>query len=437
MTESSTGVNRTIGDVLSECLRLLGATRSFGADPIPGLEHVVVDDPALARLLAAADGRLGPGPGVAWLDGQHLVLTSQPGVSIDPWVVSDPVRLAAALATWTVGEVHAVSEYRVDLDLGAGAPDDVEPIRLDTPVEMMTLHPSLAELHTLVLAGPGVVHQGQVGALQAFAAQAGVGVLNTWGAKGVFPWDSPFHLGTGGMQERDFELAGFPEAELVIAVGVDEDEAPPVRWEYGQVLQVQPESLASLAFGWEPPVRTPARPPLYTELQAALRSHYESNDVPLRPARAAADIAEVRPRGGLVTADAGPAGPWIARAFPTTEPGSVVVPATRARGFAAAAALVAALDDRPAVAITTDPVDPVTEEVLDLARSLGRPLVLEVWGSDQALSSPGEHRERLLGALASGEVAVLGVPVDFAHTRTLVEVAGPVVAWGGDGPGAP
>jgi thiamine pyrophosphate-dependent acetolactate synthase large subunit-like protein len=299
----------------------------------------------------------------------------------------------------------------------------------------MTLHPSLAELRTLVLVGPGVIHQGQVGALRSFAAQAGVGVLNTWGAKGVFPWDSPFHLGTGGLQERDFELAGFPDAELVLAVGVDEDEAPPVRWEYGQVLQTPPESLASLAFDWPPPERSPARPPLYTELSAALQSHYASDDIPLRPARAAAGVAAARPDGALVAADPGPAGLWIARAYPTTEPGSVVVPATRALGFAAAAALVAALDERPAIAVTTAPVDGVTERVLDLARSLGKSVVLEVWGGDGPLAEAADHARELAEAVTAGGVVVRDVPVDFAHTRTLVEVAGPVVAWGGGGTG--
>lgn len=430
MTDSSTG-GRTIGQLLSECLRLLGGRRVFGPAPLPDLAHVPISDPALARLLADADGRMGNGPGLAWLPEQCLRLSSQPGTSIEPWVISDPVRLAAALATWSVGEVHAASEYRIDLDLDAPAPPDVEPIQLDTPVEMMTLHPSLAELHTVVLAGPGVVRQGQGGALQSFAAQAGVGVLNTWGAKGVFPWDSPFHLGTGGMQERDFELAGFPDAELVIAVGIDEDEAPRVRWEYGQVLEVQAESLASLAFDWPAPERSPARPPLYKRLFDALQPHYASDEVPLRPARAAADVAGALPGGGLVVVDPGPAGLWIARAFPTTAPGSVVVPATRARGFAAAAAFVAGVDRRPTFAITTDPVDDETKQVLELARGVDVPIVLAVWGAEGPMRSSSDHTAQLGEALADGGVRVVPVPVDFAHTRTLVQIAGPVVAWGG------
>jgi hypothetical protein len=368
---------------------------------------------------------------VAWLPEQHLRLSSQPGVAIEPWVVGDPARLAAAVATWTVGEVHAASEYRLDLDLDAPAPGDSEAVQFDTPAEMYSLNPSLAELRTVVLAGPGVVRQGQVTALQAFAAQAGVGVLNTWGAKGVFRWDSPHHLGTGGLQERDFELAGLPDAELVIAVGIDEDESERVRFEYGHVLDVQPESLAALAFGWAPPSREPERSTLYRELSGALADHYASDDVPLRPARAAGDLAGVLPPGALVVADPGPAGLWVARAYPTTEPGSVVVPATVAPGFAAAAALVAALDGRPAVAVTTDPIDRETEAVLDLARALGLPLVLEVWGADGPLASPADRVDALAGLLAHPEtVAVRPVPVDFSHTRTLVDVAGPVVAWG-------
>jgi hypothetical protein len=122
---------------------------------------------------------------------------------------------------------------------------------------------------------------------------------------------------------------------------------------------------------------------------------------------------------------------WVARAFPTTEPGSVVVPATRARGCAAPAAFVAGLDGRPTFAVTTAPVDAVTAEVLELARSRQVPLVLAVWGADGPIRSSAEHGAQLGQAVTSGGVEVVPVPVDFTHTRTLVEVAGPVVAWGG------
>src|SRR5258705_5613753 len=52
-----------------------------------------------------------------------------------------------------------------------------------------------------MLAGPGVLRHRAVDGLREFAAAANVGVANTWGAKGVFNWDSPHHLGTCGLQE--------------------------------------------------------------------------------------------------------------------------------------------------------------------------------------------------------------------------------------------
>src|SRR6478736_3337557 len=86
----------TVGALLGRCLAALGARRVFIAgtvgDVAPstelGLDLHPVGDPALAALLAAADGRLGPGPGVALLDGRRVLLSSAPGVPADELVVS-------------------------------------------------------------------------------------------------------------------------------------------------------------------------------------------------------------------------------------------------------------------------------------------------------------------------------------------------------------
>ena len=68
----------------------------------------------------------------------------------------------------------------------------------------------------MVLAGPGVVLHHAVDGLRAFAERASVGVLNTWGAKGVFDWRSPHHLATAGLQAWDFERGGLADADLII-----------------------------------------------------------------------------------------------------------------------------------------------------------------------------------------------------------------------------
>jgi hypothetical protein len=100
-------------------------------------------------------------------------------------------------------------------------------------------------------------------------------------------------------------------------------------------------------------------------------------------------------------------------------------------GFAAAGALLAGLDGRPAVAVVTSPTDPATDAVLDLAASLGVSLICEVWGAESSWADASEPRARLVGARHEGGVQRIGVPVALAATRELVDLAGPVLAWTG------
>ena len=425
---------QTTGQLLGRSLQAVGVTRIFGSSSsgisgIPGLGHLRIDEPVLASMLADAQGRISRGPGAALLPGRRLRLSSQPGEVVVPVVLDDAALLPEAIASWSVGSVFGASELVLDLDLDAPAPAGVEPQVIDRVGQLMTLSPSLAEFTMLVLAGPGVVRDNQVEALRSFAAQAGVGVVNTWGAKGVFAWDSPHHYGTAGLQARDFELAGFGDAELVIAVGVDPDEAPRRLWATGQVLEVEPWQLGALAYNWPDPEPVPPYPALYRELSAALGPLYDSDAAPLTPARAARDLSLVRPAGALVAADPGPAGLWVARTYPTTEPGSVIVPSRRADGFAVAAAMVCSLDQRRAFAVTTSPLDPVTEALVELGKVVGSSFVLCEWGADEHWSDALAHKVALRSALEASGIAHVGVPVDFAWTSTLTSVAGDVVAW--------
>ncbi len=100
----------------------------------------------------------------------------------------------------------------------------------------------------------------------------------------------------------------------------------------------------------------------------------------------------------MVFGQPGPAGLWLARTFPTDRPGSICVPAVSRPGIAAALALAATLAGQDAVAITTDPVDDATREILEAAPDAIR---VEAWGDD----------------------------VDWTRTSDLIEAAGPVVAW--------
>jgi hypothetical protein len=198
------------------------------------------------------------------------------------------------------------------------------------------------------LVGPGVL--GHLDGLHAAAARIGVAVVNTWGAKGVFRWDSPFHGGTAGLQARDFELAGYGDVDVLVTSGLDPAEVTSAPWEgRAEVVDVEPSSLRAFAASWSHPTGEPVRPRLYTELAAVVGPMYADPSTP--PARARA-MSEQLPAGGLVVAPPGLVGFWVARTWPTVVPGSVVVPSTAEPGVAERVAAQAAAGGRPTTFVT-------------------------------------------------------------------------------------
>jgi thiamine pyrophosphate-dependent acetolactate synthase large subunit-like protein len=253
-----------------------------------------------------------------------------------------------------------------------------------------------------ILAGPHVVQH--VDGLHAFAEHVGAPVANTWGAKGIYQWDDPHHMGTCGLQARDFELLGLGTFDLVVTTGLDPLETPT-----GEALReildvetldVEPKFLGTLSDYTRSrsfPITANA---LYEALASVAQPGYVDDRTPRHPARAVMDLKQSLEPDAVVTVQPGPAGLWVARTFPTDRPSTVFVPPTATEGIAAALALVAARAGRPATCVV-DHVDDITEAFVARARAHGWPMWLDDWGDS----------------------------VDFALTRELVDAAGPVVAW--------
>jgi hypothetical protein len=205
-------------------------------------------------------------------------------------------------------------------------------------------------------------------------------------------------------------------------------------------VDVPPGALDRLAERWSRPGRPIAVPPLRAGLAAVTQEGWASAATPLAPTLVTRHYGAVGAGGGLVAADPGLAGYWVARTFATTELGGVLVPAEADRaGFAAACALVARLRDpgRPVLAVADAALDAALDAVLDavleVARSLGVAVPVEVWApaGDGERLDPDAHQRRLAELVAADTTTVATIATDPAQLGRMIDVAGPIIAWGG------
>ena len=422
----------TTGRMLARVLRAAGVDAVYGR-PLAGVGVVEVRDERVAALMAAAHRRVHRRPAGVSTAGGELVVGTAAGLS--PIAVHTDDDLRAAVGVLATGEAR----LRLALDLAAPAPD--HPPSRPAPVDRWQdpddsiVEAVRAAERAVVLAGPGVVAGDAVPGLHALAAAAGLGVLNTWGAKGVFDWRSRHHLATAGLQERDFGLAGFGEADLIVATGVDPEEAPPRLWRHlAPVVEVPPGALDPLAGPVGRPPADIAMPPLRTELARVTQEGWAATSTPLAPSLVTRHYAEVVDPGGLVAADPGVAGYWVARTFATTDLGGVQVPADAgAAGFAVACAAVARLRApfRPVLAVVDGPIDEPTGAALSAAARLGVPVPVAMWDEAGPALAADDHRALLEAAVVSDAPVPIAVATDPGQLGRMIEAAGDVVAWGG------
>ncbi len=322
-----------------------------------------------------------------------------------------------------------LAEAAAAIDGPGGTPLTVQPLALDETF-----------VADFVLAGGAVVREGHAAELATFAERTGLGVLNAFTAKGIFRWDSPYHLGTGCLQERDLALAGARPDAAVLVVGVDTDECPAALLRGAGIEEsapgwrsVTPSELLAVAPrvrpSWGSPPTPPPQPELFQVLWDIAQPLYKLEGAPLNPARAAADVAGVLGADGIVCAEPGPAGWWIGRTVPTTRLGSVAIPAAAHAGAAVARAFLIASGGGSALAVV-DSLGPAAAALIERAREQGLSFVVEIWGAAGSLADAADHRERAAAALAAPGVTVLEVPIDYAPTAALIDAAGPLVAWG-------
>ena len=257
----------------------------------------------------------------------------------------------------------------------------------------------------IALVGNGAIRGHADRALRAFAQTTGIPVAETFMAKGLIDSEDPQALGTVGLQSRDYELAGFDDADVVIAIGYDLVEHSPEHWNPRADKQIVvidsvaaeidefflPEVeligdiagvLARLAAGCRRSRSAPTSSRLRDMVMGAFTEARDDDHFPLRPPRVLWDVREALGPHDLLVSDVGLHKLWIGRMFPAHEPGTVLIANGLAgMGFALPTAIGAKLvyPERNVVAISGDGGFLMNCQELETAVRLRTPVVNVVW----------------------------------------------------------
>jgi acetolactate synthase-1/2/3 large subunit len=333
-----------------------------------------------------------------------------------PQIIPEAVRKAFKVAqAQKPGPTHL--ELPEDV---MGAPLDAQPLNVRSGFRRP--EPSATELelaariirsadHPVVLAGNGVARVGASRSLRDFSRVTGIPVAETFMGKGLLDYEDEHFVGTVGLQSRDYALAGFEDADVVITVGYDLVEHAPVNWnpdndkrivcidtapvEVDEHFQTEIDLIGDLeviltrlaeACG---PVVTPGEGGS-SRLNEIVMSYFEAaredESFPLKPPRALWEIRRALGPQDMLISDVGLHKLWIARMFPAHEPNTVLIANGLAgMGIALPSAIAAKLvhPERRVVTVNGDGGFLMNCQELETAARLRTPVVNVIWENAQ------------------------------------------------------
>jgi acetolactate synthase-1/2/3 large subunit len=275
----------------------------------------------------------------------------------------------------------------------------------------------------IVLAGNGVTRVGAAPALREFSRRTGIPVAETFMGKGAIDADDDKALGTVGLQSRDYALAGFEDADVVITVGYDLVEHSPEHWnarrdkrivaidttsvEVDAYFHVEADLVGDMDFVLRHLTETCAEAAdaggskrLDQIIRGRLSAAAGDSHFPMQPPRALYEIRRALGRDDILVSDVGLHKLWIGRMFPAHEPGTVLIANGLAgMGFAVPAAIAAKLvnPDRKVVAVNGDGGFLMNFQELETAVRLRTPFVSVIW-ENRAYGSIVWKQEKAFGA---------------------------------------
>ncbi len=408
-----------------------------------------------------------------------------------PEIVPEVVRKAFKVAE---SEKPGATHLELPEDVMA-EPLEARPLRRRDPVqpepggrELQRAAEIIASAENPVaLVGNGAIRAHAGRALRYFVGATGISAAETFMAKGLLDYEDPHALGTVGLQSRDYAMAGFEDADVVIAIGYDLVEHAPEHWNpradkrivvidsvaaeideffvpevelIGDIAHVLSRLAASCRRGPDPTGSTRLR----DVVLGALADARTDDTFPMRPPRVLWDIREALGRDDLLISDVGLHKLWIGRMFPAHEPGTVLIANGLAgMGFALPTAIGAKLVDpsRNVVTVSGDGGFLMNCQELETAMRLGTAVVNVVWENRQfgsilwkqekkfgrhfgidfgnpdfvmlaesfgmpawRCASAAEFSQRLVAALALDVPSLIVVPIDYSLDVAISEELG-------------
>ena len=264
-------------------------------------------------------------------------------------------------------------------------------------------------VNPVVLAGNGVARVGAAPALREFARATGIGVAETFMGKGLLDRDDPHWRGTVGLQSRDYALAGFEDADVVITVGYDLVEHAPSNWNpkrdkkivcidtaptevdshfnteidlIGDIYYV----LSRLADETRDHPHEVASSRLNEIVLGRFEAAREDDRFPMQPPRGLWEIRQALGPTDVLVSDVGLHKLWIARMFPAHEPNTVFIANGLAgMGYALPSAIAVKMvhPERRVVTVNGDGGFLMNCQELETAKRLRTPIVNVIWENAQ------------------------------------------------------
>lgn len=257
----------------------------------------------------------------------------------------------------------------------------------------------------LILCGNGITRDYASKQIQAFAEKTQTPVTETFMGKGAIPRNSPLWLMTAGVPGMDYINCGFDYADLIITVGFDMAEYPPLKWNktdtpilhidtmeaetdahYPVRLNVVGDLSENLPRLTEAVNKRKEIDLYYQQLREKMvadsKEYEDDNSYPVKPQRIISDLQSVLGKEDIALSDVGAHKVWMGRMYHADEPNTCLISnGLASMGYALPGAIGAKMvhPDKKVVAVTGDGAFQMTGMELETAVRLELPIVVLLW----------------------------------------------------------